>query len=72
MDIPVNIRDKYNKPVVIILPEDLTGVENIDMEEERRRLRDFFFKNNIPVYKSEQRAFKALGNLAGYSNLSKI
>lgn len=69
MEIPLKIRDKYNKPVVIILPEDLTGVENIDMEEERRRLRDFFFKNKIPVYKSEHRAFKALGNLAKYNRI---
>lgn len=65
-DIPVNISRKYNKPVVIILPEDLTGAENIELEEERRQLRDFYFTHNIPVYKSEQRAFKALGHLAGF------
>ncbi|MFC1495358.1 acetate--CoA ligase family protein [Thermodesulfobacteriota bacterium] len=69
MEIPVNIRNKYNKPVVIILPEDLTGVEHIDTEEERRRLRDYYFGNNMPVYKSEQRAFKALGNLARFKKI---
>jgi len=71
MEIPVNIKKKYNKPVVIILPEDLTGVENIDIEEERRELRDYYFGNNIPVYKSEQRAFKALGNLARFNKMKE-
>ena len=71
-EIPVNIKRKYNKPVVIILPEDLTGAENIDLEEERRQLRDYYFKQGIPVYKSEQRAFKALGNLARFKKGQNI
>lgn len=66
MEIPVNIKRKYNKPVVIILPEDLSGAEDIDIEEERRQLRDFYFRHNIPVFRSEQRAFRALGNLARF------
>ncbi len=65
-EIPVNIKNKYNKPVVIIIPEDLTGTENIELEEERRELRDYYFKQGIPVYKSEQRAFTALGNHARF------
>jgi acetate---CoA ligase (ADP-forming) len=65
-EIPVNIKKKYNKPVVIILPEDLTGTENIDLEEERRELRDYYFRHNIPVFRSEQRAFMALGHLARF------
>jgi acetate---CoA ligase (ADP-forming) len=65
-EIPVNIKRKYNKPVVIILPEDLTGTENIDIEEERREVRDFYFKHGIPVFRSEQRAFMALGHLARF------
>ncbi|MGD9160926.1 MAG: acetate--CoA ligase family protein [Desulfobacteraceae bacterium] len=72
MEIPVNIKRKYNKPVVIILPEDLTGAEDIDLEEERRQLRDFYFKHNIPVFRSEQRAFIALGNLARFKKDQNI
>lgn len=52
--------------MVIILPEDLSGVDNIDLEEERRKLRDFYFMHNIPVYRSEKRAFISLGNLARF------
>ncbi|NLD36809.1 MAG: acetate--CoA ligase family protein [Desulfatiglans sp.] len=64
--VPVNIKQKYNKPVVIILPEDLTGTEDIELEQERRELRDFYFRHGIPVFRSEQRAFVALGYLAGF------
>jgi acetyltransferase len=64
--VPVNIKQKYNKPVVIILPEDLTGTEDIELEQERRELRDFYFSHGIPVFRSEQRAFMALGHLASF------
>jgi acyl-CoA synthetase (NDP forming) len=66
LDIPVNIKKKFNKSVVIILPEEITSVENIDLELERRQIRDFFFANNIPVYLNEQRAFTALANLSKF------
>jgi acetyltransferase len=66
MEIPVNIKRKYNKPVVIILPEDLTGTENIELEQERRELRDYYYSHGIPVFRSEQRAFMALGHLARF------
>ncbi len=72
LEIPINIRNRFNKPVVIILPEELTGVENIDLEAERRRIRDFYFLNKIPVYKSEQSAFEALGHLAGFNENNLI
>lgn len=66
LEIPVNIRKKYNKPVVIILPEELTDAEHIDLEAERRQIRDYFFQYQIPVYTSEQRAFTALSNLSKF------
>jgi acyl-CoA synthetase (NDP forming) len=53
--------------VVIILPDELTGIENIDLEEDRRKIRDFFFAHQIPVYPSEQRAFTALSRLASFT-----
>lgn len=72
LDIPVNIKKKFNKPVVIILPEEITTVENIDLEEERRQIRDFFFKNNIPVYLNEHRAFTALSHLASFREAASL
>jgi len=66
LQIPVDVMRKFGKPVVIILPDELTGVENIDLEEDRRKIRDYFFAHSIPVYLSEQRAFGALSRLAAF------
>ncbi len=63
LEIPVKVKNKYKKPIVIILPEELTGVDAVDIEEERREIRDYFYTNGIPVYHSEQRTFAALANL---------
>ena len=57
---------KYKKPITIILPEYVTSAEAVDLEEDRRKIRDYFFSNGIPVYLSEQRAFTALAHLAKY------
>ncbi len=66
LQIPVDVMKKFGKPVSIILPDELTGPEHIDLEEDRRKIRDFFFAHNIPVYLSEQRAFGALSRLAAF------
>jgi len=66
LQIPVDVMKKFGKPVSIILPDELTGPENIDLEEDRRKIRDFFFSHNIPIYLSEQRAFGALSRLADF------
>ena len=57
---------KSGKPVVIVLSEELTGAEDIDLEEDRRKIRDYFFARHIPVYLSEQQAFTALSHLAAF------
>jgi acyl-CoA synthetase (NDP forming) len=66
LDIPVEIMREFGKPVVIIAPEELSGRENLDLEDDRRRIRDYFFAHNIPVFLSEQRAFAALSHLAAF------
>jgi acyl-CoA synthetase (NDP forming) len=66
LDIPVKVMKKYKKPIAIILPEYVTSAEAVDLEEERRKIRDYFFSHGIPVYLSEQRAFTALAHLAKY------
>lgn len=67
--IPVDIMRRFGKPVVIVLPEELTGVENVDLEEDRRKIRDYFFTCNIPVYLSEESAFTALSHLAAFNTV---
>ncbi len=66
LEVPVRVMKKYKKPIIIILPDDMTGAESIYLEEERRKIRDFFFANGIPVFMSEQRTFTALSHLSRY------
>ncbi|MBN1833217.1 MAG: acetate--CoA ligase family protein [Deltaproteobacteria bacterium] len=66
LEVPVKVMRKYNKPIIIILPDDMTGAESIYLEEERRKIRDFFFAKGIPVFMSEQRAFTALSHLSKF------
>ena len=66
LQIPVAVMRRFGKPVVIVLSEELSGVEDIDLEEDRRKIRDYFFAHHIPVYLSEQQAFAALSHLAAF------
>ncbi|MFN2128015.1 MAG: acetate--CoA ligase family protein, partial [Anaerolineales bacterium] len=71
LEIPVKVMKKYKKPITIILPEYITSAEAVDIEEDRRKIRDYFFTNGIPVYLSEQRAFTALAHLAKYGKAKR-
>jgi acetate---CoA ligase (ADP-forming) len=64
--IPIEIMRNSGKPVVIVIPEELTGVAHINLEEDRRRIRDYFFSNGVPTYLSEERAFAAIAKLCSY------
>jgi acetyltransferase len=66
LEVPVKVMKKYGKPIVITLPDDMTGTDSIYLEEERRRIRDYFFSNGIPTFLSEPRAFAALAHLARF------
>ena len=45
-----------------------TGTDSIYLEEERRKIRDYFFANGIPSFLSEPRAFAALAHLSRYKH----
>ncbi|HJX03720.1 MAG TPA: acetate--CoA ligase family protein, partial [Dehalococcoidia bacterium] len=66
LEIPVMIKEKYGKPVIIILQEDIPSIEAIDLEAERRKFRDYYFARGIPTFLTENRAFGALTNLAKF------
>ena len=62
----VNIKEKFGKPVIVVLPELLTEVEAVGVEEERREIRDYYFKAGIPSYPTLERAARALADLVHY------
>ena len=66
LDVPVKVMKKYGKPIIIILPDDMTGADSVYLEEERRKIRDYFFANGIAVFMSEQRTFTALSHLSKF------
>ena len=71
LEVPVNVMKKYKKPIIVILPDDMTGLKSIYLEEERRGIRDYFFAHGIPVFMSEQRTFTALAHLAQYRQMAQ-
>ena len=66
--IPVRIKEKYSKPIVMVLNEETSDAGPIGMEFEadRRNLRDYYLANGIPVYPTLNRAAKALANVVKY------
>jgi len=65
-DIPLMIKEKYGKPVILTLSEEVTDVELIEFEADRRRLRHYYVTHGIPVYPTLERAVKALTNVLKY------
>ncbi len=65
-EIPVNIVKKYQIPVIVILREGGDRQGNLDVEQERRRLRDYYLQNGVGVFPSTDRALMALGHMVHY------
>jgi len=65
-DIPLATREKYGKPIIMVLNEEVTDVELIEFEVDRRNLRNYYLSHGIPVYPTVERAVKALKNVVKY------
>lgn len=66
LQIPIDIKNHFGKAVAIILDIDFNKAEDIELEADRRRIRDYFFRNGIPTFLTESRAFNAIAGLAKY------
>jgi acyl-CoA synthetase (NDP forming) len=60
------VREKYRKAILLILPDIVTDGKMIDLEVEWRRERDLYQKAGFPVFKSLDRAARALKHFLGY------
>jgi len=67
-EVPVMVKEKYGKPMVVVLSEETSDAGPIEMEFEadRRNLRDYYLANGIPVYPTLNRAAKAISNAVRY------
>ncbi len=64
--VPLDIKERFGKPVVIVMPVEAISTATLESEGDRRKIRDFYFQNGIPVYLTKDRAAKALANLTAY------
>ena len=64
--VPVNVKKKFGKPLVMVLPVEATGADAVELEGARRNARDYYFSEGIPVFLTLERATRALSNLIGY------
>jgi len=65
-DIPLKIKEKYGKPIIMVLSEEVTDAEMIEFEADRRSLRNYYLNHGIPVYPTLERAVKALAHVVKY------
>lgn len=64
--IPVEVKKKLGKPIIMVLPVEANGPEDIDFEEARRKVVNYYLSEGIPVFLTLERAVKALANLVNY------
>jgi hypothetical protein len=60
------VKEKYRKAIIMILPDIVTDGQMIDLEIEWRRERDAYQAAGFPVFKSLDRAARALRNFFSY------
>jgi acetate---CoA ligase (ADP-forming) len=65
-DIPIQIKDTFGLPVIVVLRENLDPMRGSAIEAERLRLRKYYQDNGIAVYPTAERAFRALGHVVEY------
>ncbi|MGQ9694952.1 MAG: acetate--CoA ligase family protein [Thermodesulfobacteriota bacterium] len=63
------IRTKYGKAIILVLPDITTESGMIDLEIEWRRERDFYQAAGFPVFKTLQRAARALRNFIAFQRM---
>ena len=70
-EIPARIRSQFGIPVIVVLREGGDRTGEIAVEVERRRLRNYYQGQGIPVYPSVERALKSLAQVVNYNRRFK-
>jgi acyl-CoA synthetase (NDP forming) len=63
------VREKYGKAIILVLPDITTEARTVDLEVEMRRERDNYQASGFPVFKSLDRAARALSHFIAYHHL---
>ena len=63
------VREKYKKPILMVLPDIATDGGMIDLEREWRRERDAYQAAGFPVFKTIDRAARALSRFISFQKI---
>ena len=66
-EIVPSIQDSTSKPFIVTLPEPTTSSDTMDIEETRRRYREFYVNRGVAVFDTLERAISALGKIVRYN-----
>jgi acyl-CoA synthetase (NDP forming) len=72
VQVPVDIRNRFGKPVIVVLPVESVGTETLEEEGDRRRVCDYYLEQGLPVYLTLERAARALLNFTGYHRRNAV
>ena len=64
--VPVDIKKKFGKPIVVVLPLEANEADDVDDISSWRDACNYYLSEGIPVYPTLERAAKSLANLVGY------
>ena len=66
MQVPVDIKDRFGKTMVMVMPVEAIATDMLEPEGDRRRARDYYHQHGIPVYLNLEQAGRALANFTGH------
>ena len=64
--VPVDIKNRFGKPVIMVLPVENIGTATLEAEGARRQVCDYYLEQGLPVYLTLERAARALVNFTSY------
>ena len=71
-EVPVDIRNRFGKSVVMVLPVENIGTATLETEGARRQVCDYYLEQGLPVYLTLERAARALVNFTGYHQRNAV
>ena len=66
-DVIPAVRDASGKSFIVTLPEPTTSSDTIDIEETRRKYREWYVRRGVPVFDTFERAVNTLGKIIRYN-----
>jgi hypothetical protein len=66
VEVAPKVRDRFGKPVVIVLPMGGDELDMLEAEKGRREIRDAYLEIRVPCSPTLERAIRAIAHVARY------